>query len=93
MYLGILFFCNLKIFSISSPSPFLNNPVSTKTHFNCLPILLYNNAAVTDESTPPDNAQITFSFLTVFFIFLYELFIKLDIFQFDLHKAIFFTKF
>ena len=38
-------------------------------------------SAVTEESTPTDKAQITFSFLTSSFIFFKEFFIKFDIFH------------
>ena len=44
---------------ISSASFLRSNPVSIKTHFDCLPIALCNNVPTTAESTPPLIAVIT----------------------------------
>ena len=58
----------MKVFTTSFASFFLKRPVFMKTHFNFLPIALFNKNATTLLSTPPDKAHITFLFLTLFLI-------------------------
>ena len=58
----------LKVFTTSFSSFFLRRPVFINTHFNFLPIALFNKNATTLLSTPPDKAHMTFSFFTLFLI-------------------------
>ena len=64
----------------------------TKIQVSCLPIALFNKVATTDESTPPDNAKITFSFLTLFCISLIKFLIMFVVVQDFLHLQILITK-
>ena len=70
--LSLYFFLNISYESLNSF--FLISPVSTITHIRFFLIALLINKATTLLSTPPDNAQITLSFLTVFLISLINLF-------------------
>ena len=56
----------MNVFTTCFSSFFLSRPVLTKIHVNFFPIAFDSNLATTLLSTPPDKAQITFEFPTLF---------------------------